>query len=391
MSPLTNEDHEREHFYRIISAFKCYRQHSLDRLAKTERYLDSLPEHHRKFLHKYKGHLKAFRSCIENNHELISLIIKDVTSMFENSDMPYSDHNSPWSHSRPAIIDLEKVHTTLKQLVRDWSEEGAKERQACYQPILDEIASYFPPDKCVLQDIKILVPGAGLGRLAFEIARRGYTCQGNEFSLFMLFASNFVLNRCNGTNLHRVHPWIHQYENNISAEHQMESVTFPDTNPAELSVMKTQFTMIAGDFLEVYSEADEWDCIATCFFIDCGNNIVAFIDTIYKILKPGGIWINLGPLLYHFSNICDEDSIEPSYDVVKEVIKGFDFIFEKEDTCVKTTYSQNPHSMLQYAYNSVFFVCRKPHSSKNGLPNCVSNCVADGEISSRYGKKQQAE
>lgn len=57
--------------------------------------------------------------------------------------------------------------------------------------------------------------------------------------------------RCNGTNLHRVHPWIHQYENNISAEHQMQCVTFPDTNPTELSLMKTQFTMIAGDFLEV--------------------------------------------------------------------------------------------------------------------------------------------
>ena len=41
----------------------------------------------------------------------------------------------------------------------------------------------------------MLVPGAGLGRLAFEIARCGYSCQGNEFSLFMLFASNFVLNR----------------------------------------------------------------------------------------------------------------------------------------------------------------------------------------------------
>ena len=43
--------------------------------------------------------------------------------------------------------------------------------------------------------MKVLVPGAGLGRLALEIARQGYTCQGNEFSLFMLFASNFVLNK----------------------------------------------------------------------------------------------------------------------------------------------------------------------------------------------------
>lgn len=47
----------------------------------------------------------------------------------------------------------------------------------------------------LLCDIKVLVPGAGLGRLAYELAYRGYSCQGNEFSVFMLFASNFVLNR----------------------------------------------------------------------------------------------------------------------------------------------------------------------------------------------------
>lgn len=44
-------------------------------------------------------------------------------------------------------------------------------------------------------DVKVLVPGAGLGRLPYEIAKSGYTCQGNEFSLFMLFTSNFVLNK----------------------------------------------------------------------------------------------------------------------------------------------------------------------------------------------------
>lgn len=43
--------------------------------------------------------------------------------------------------------------------------------------------------------LSVLVPGAGLGRLAWEIARLGYMCQGNEWSFFMLFSSNFVLNR----------------------------------------------------------------------------------------------------------------------------------------------------------------------------------------------------
>lgn len=43
--------------------------------------------------------------------------------------------------------------------------------------------------------VNILVPGAGLGRLAWEIAMLGYACQGNEWSFFMLFSSNFILNR----------------------------------------------------------------------------------------------------------------------------------------------------------------------------------------------------
>jgi len=48
---------------------------------------------------------------------------------------------------------------------------------------------------CVSSKVSVLVPGAGLGRLAYEIARLGYICQGNEFSLFMLFTSNFILNK----------------------------------------------------------------------------------------------------------------------------------------------------------------------------------------------------
>lgn len=64
--------------------------------------------------------------------------------------------------------------------------------------------------------VKVLVPGAGLGRLALEFAslgelhscrthwvqgdadavtgRAGFAAQGNEFSAHMLIASNWVLN-----------------------------------------------------------------------------------------------------------------------------------------------------------------------------------------------------
>ncbi|XP_071579735.1 carnosine N-methyltransferase [Temnothorax nylanderi] len=359
------DEEERKHFQRIVSAFRYYKTHSLLRVRKTESYFLSLPQHHQKLLSKYREHLQEVKRCIEYNDQIIKLVIKDVAHIFENV-CPNTAQVDNTVNLRPVMSDQEKVQATIKQLVRDWSVEGAEERKACYQPIVDEILCQFPSEFCTPSDIHILVPGAGLGRLAFEIAKRGYTCQGNEFSLFMLFASNFVLNKCRDINLYHVHPWVHQYMNNLKPEHQTQAVSFPDVSPSDLPGT-AQFSMTAGDFLEVYTESEHWDCVATCFFIDCANNVVQFIETIYKILKPGGVWINLGPLLYHFSDLPNEESIEPSYEAIRDVILGFGFQLEKEQTKVKTRYAQNVNSMLQCEYNSVYFVCRKPNGHADGV------------------------
>ena len=120
--------------------------------------------------------------------------------------------------------------------------------------------------------------------------------------------------------------------------------------------------MAAGDFLEVYSAPEyvsSQDCVVTCFFIDCAHNIIEFVQIIHQVLKQGGIWINFGPLLYHFSDIKGEDSIEPDYNTLRAVIKdlGFEFLSEKEK--MPSSYTQNQSSMLQYSYNSVMFTARK--------------------------------
>lgn len=65
------------------------------------------------------------------------------------------------------------MQAVFKQLMRDWSRFGAAERQQCYGPIIEEIETNYPEDTFNRCDINILVPGAGLGRLAFEIATRG--------------------------------------------------------------------------------------------------------------------------------------------------------------------------------------------------------------------------
>jgi len=356
-------EEEKKSFQRIMTAFMFYRIHSLGRLNKTIKYLKSLPEQHQRLLINYSNSLETIRHCVDYNYNVILEMVKDTAYLFENQNTPSLDGWQAPDEYKPNEADLEKVQSTLKQFVRDWSIEGIEERNTCYKPIIEEILKEFPLETGAASEIKILVPGAGLGRLVFEIAKLGYTSQGNEFSVFMLIASNFVLNRCRGVNMHVLYPWIHQCDNNLETENQMQCISFPDINPAKELPQTAHISMAAGDFLQVYTDTDEWNCIATCFFIDCANNIVAFIETIYKILKPGGIWINLGPLLYHYSNVFDQNSIEPSYQVIKEVIKGIGFLFEKEILNVPTKYAQNPQSMLQYEYKSVYFVCRKPKIS----------------------------
>lgn len=46
---------------------------------------------------------------------------------------------APASH-----FDMDKVKSTLKQFVRDWSSEGQKERDSCYLPVIEEIQRRFP-------------------------------------------------------------------------------------------------------------------------------------------------------------------------------------------------------------------------------------------------------
>ena len=45
-----------------------------------------------------------------------------------------------------------------------------------------------------------------------------------------------------------------------------------------------------GDFTSMYGkedQANQWDCIVTCFFIDTAPVVVDYIDVIFSALRPG--------------------------------------------------------------------------------------------------------
>lgn len=136
------------------------------------------------------------------------------------------------------------------------------------------------PNHRNISKIRILVPGAGLGRLTYELAHRGFYCEGNEFSLFMLVASNFVLNKCVVENQYTMYPWVHQFVNNLSRCDQVRPVSFPDVSPTKAKP-KGGFNMVAGDFLQVRSSAIRLEWI---FYRNFSHSLVLdfFSDFVWK-------------------------------------------------------------------------------------------------------------
>ena len=239
---------------------------------------------------------------------------------------------------RLAGHEIDKIQSTLKQVVRDWSREGEPERSAVYSPLMEAVSQRY--GQIPFKDrwhVRILVPGAGLGRLAFEYAAQGYSCQGNEFSFYMLLASHYILNKTSQVDEHTIYPFVHSSSNWRTADDMLRPIRIPDVLPSSLP-QTSEFSMVAGEFCEVYSKPDEkraWHVVATCFFIDTAKNVLRYLETLNHVLPIGGYWINAGPLLWHFENsgnsrggMGDNLSIELTLDELVQLLPKMGFEIE---------------------------------------------------------------
>lgn len=321
---------------------------------------------------------------------------------------------------------IEKVHSVLKSVTRDWSKDGAGERATSYGPILEGLQKYLPTRTVIettskeggqakqntegsvpvpsTRPSRVLVPGAGVGRLSLEVYSLGYEVQGNEFSLHMLLASDFILNGATTAKPFAISPWLSATRNICRADDPVRKVYVPDIDPA--SVMETlqappyqsevtctninpeppslpDFSMAAGEFVSIYGKPEEkenWDAVASCFFLDTAPCIVEYIKVIWNCLVDGGVLINLGPLHYHWTgppyrpddlsfqhhikkhSHLDKrymQSVDMSWEDVREVLFNCGFDIVDERLGVKAKYTADARNFMNSDYRCVCFVARK--------------------------------
>lgn len=270
-----------------------------------------------------------------------------------------------------------KTRSTLRQFVRDWSREGALERKGCYEPLLLALTKYKPLGSTPGQQLRVLTPGSGLGRLTFEAALRGYFAEGNEFSYHMLLGTAWVLNGCGPALGTTIYPFVLDTPGRKGMLSHLRSVNIPDICPGEVCDPAGGFgdiSMRSGEFTEVYKDqVREWDAVLTAFFIDTAHNIFLYIRILANILRPGGLWSNIGPLLWHYApssgGSFEAVSVELSWEELRPAIERYFDIQELRQQ--DAHYTDGETSGRRKVYHCLHFVALRNNVPVEGQSNPV--------------------
>ena len=164
---LPRHNPSRNSYFSLERAYQSYSQYA--RLSANEL---SLMRASYRTLHrsnKNLGYDIGYPEKLDQLHYVTSLnatITNDIAQL-AREEFPSLAYQS---NDNMVSADLVRVRESLKHFIRDWSEEGARERTRIFSPILDVLKEVEPSQR---GGIKVLVPGCGLGRLAWEIAQLG--------------------------------------------------------------------------------------------------------------------------------------------------------------------------------------------------------------------------
>ncbi|KAH3670613.1 hypothetical protein OGAPHI_001128 [Ogataea philodendri] len=396
-------DQEYKALTSVFSAHNGYKSWATKRIVASRRLkYASLTASEKNLLPWMESHIDYLEHSIDLNSQFLQQIATTVAPI-------WGAESDPGVWAECSGQDLENVRSVLVQFAREWSSDGEQERDISFGRILRECESLFP-DVEARQNVEVLVPGAGLGRLVIEFVKRGFRTQGNEFSYHMLTNSSFIINHSFCANNYVICPYVHRSTNVAKRSDQVRQIYVPDYNPGDISLINHDYpnipvadlmSIVAGSFVDLYGppnlervsdvyttdeQAQEFrvqnkgkfQVVATCFFLDTAANIIEYLQAIHHCLADDGYWINFGPLLWHheddetvtmFSRKDDDGEwkqvptpargLELSRDDLVDLVKDTGFEFTKHESGIEATYGGDPRSLGGFRYKSEFWVAKK--------------------------------
>ena len=326
-------------------------------ISELEKAYSSLSkEHQSKLPYSSKDKIEKVKNGIKLNQDFYNKVLSLYKPKFDYIKYTEKDYKQNSYFEEYLIRGF-----FMSCLMRDWTLESKPERDNNYGGVLKELKKYINYDDKELmkkKNFKALVPGNGCSRMTFELAKRGFEVEANDFCYIYILCDDYLFNYSH-KNEFQFCPSIHSFSNFYDINSVTKKYSFPDVDiREELKQNEAKpITFVKGDFLKLYKgKKDLYDCIVTLFFIDVSKNIIEYVEIMHDLLKKGGVWINLGCLDYFHSK--DGLSIDLTWDELRLVIQNYDFELKNEVTAF-VPYGVKQGSMVSDSYGTVFFTAMK--------------------------------
>ena len=328
-----------------ISALDAYKDKAYSLVRRRYALFSKMPLHHRQLATEvgYIDRLRLIETKIASN----SLILNEL-ARFARKKYSIKDYELRGARPVPNSHVIELLH----HFVRDWSQELSTERDELFKPLIGRLAREFPFETRSYK--RVLVPGSGLSRAAYEISCMGFQTKALEYSHLMDIAAQFIFeleSNLGGASQFELFPYVHDFSHQASGRYQLRGVISPNLRDLK---KPPNLNLSFGDFTElVVTEPKNYDALVTLFLLDTAENALQYIEAIQLLLKPGGIWINYGPLKWGTA-----PQVEFTLEELELVISKFDFTIE-ERFAGTNEYNGDNLSLWQGLYKLRGWIARK--------------------------------
>ncbi|KAF1850096.1 N2227-domain-containing protein [Cucurbitaria berberidis CBS 394.84] len=352
--------------YRLLEAlfgFNNYTERNMVELGRWRSLYNNVGKKQKRILERrveYRKKLDDIEELIHTNGAICKSIVASAMQFYRIDQQELDDHMKQASQDG-RLADKMSVTQTLKHFVRDWADEGVKERNEAFPCILSTL-DMLKVELSEGKPLKVLLPGSGLGRLGHEVANLGgFEVTVNEWSMYMNIGYRHMETYRN-RKFFAIHPFIDGMSHHATTDDMLREITAPNAplNPGVL--------LVEGDFNTAFNgQEGHYDIIVTHFFIDTARNLMAYLDTIHRLLRRGGRWVNFGPLLYGTGPF-----VQLSLDEIIAVVDEMGFEFEDlADECGSLTFPEkkvrskeagygfNKRALTRNAYLAQVWVAKK--------------------------------
>ena len=257
------------------------------------------------------------------------------------------------------------------------------------------------------------MPGAGIGRLAFDLAfaqdeeRTSDCCTSYPFaveamdnSIVMASAAYHLFHNEEHT---KIYPFVSDsLSNEVDTQRRWDSAQIPEQSVmdqlrslhSKQPHQRPKLSYTVGDFVTTYSSPSkqgQYGSLVSVFFIDTATNIFEYILTIRHSLRLGGVWINYGPVQWH-----QNAQLHPTTNELRDMIEAAGFEVKQWEVSEKLVAYRHPddldsthskergsRSTRSEAYRPLKFVAvlKSVESDSNGQEECLLSSIQKVRLS----------